>query len=232
MTYDQGSWVSNLTQVNLDRGSADRREIKSDFEYFNNTYFDHPQYMEVNGKKPVYIFGTKVIEGDIGGTLREIREISNEKGNQLYIIGDELDLALRSSGGWVKERIDDMKIFDGVSAFTLLYNDYEGDFQQFVRDHEELYSKLDGTLPTDLIPYVQAGNNDRKIRPQLKNPTLEKDSDAFRDFCQVAQDYTEQGLNMVFVTSFNEWHEDNQIEPAKEYGFKYLEIIKNVLAGD
>jgi hypothetical protein len=41
-------------------------------------------------------------------------------------------------------------------------------------------------------------------------------------------------LRMILVTSFNEWHEDQQIEPAIDYKddpFIYLQVIRDNLVG-
>lgn len=94
----------------------------------------------------------------------------------------------------------------------------------------EVFSKLNKEAPTDLIPYVQPGYNDRKIRPQRKNPILKRDPEIFKEFCKGAKKNIEEDINMIFITSWNEWNESSQVEPAKEYGFDYLDVIKETLA--
>ena len=72
------------------------------------------------------------------------------------------------------------------------------------------------------VPSVGPGYVDTRIRPWNGEATRKRlQGRYFRQSCQAALD---AGVKLISVTSFNEWHEGSQIEPAipKEIdGFKY-----------
>jgi glycoprotein endo-alpha-1,2-mannosidase len=74
------------------------------------------------------------------------------------------------------------------------------------------------------IPCVGPGYNDERIRPENAVNTQSRDNGKYYD------DYWKKAIaikpSAVAITSFNEWHEGTQIEPAKPYktkGFTYLD---------
>ncbi|MBS3789084.1 glycoside hydrolase family 99-like domain-containing protein [Candidatus Bipolaricaulota bacterium] len=222
-------WGGKVGKVDFNKNYY-RKKFKSDFKYFNQEYFDHPQYLEIKGKKPVFLWGSKVMSGDLASVFKDVRELSGKYANDLYLIGTEMGFGLVKEKPWVKKRIKQMEIFDAISSYTQLYHDFKGDYESFVGKHKGLFRELNRKVPVDFIPYVQPGNNASKSKPKI--PVLKRDPDIFREFCQTAKENVEEGLNIIFISSWNEWPEGHQVEPAKEYGFKYLEIIKNTLAGN
>jgi len=68
------------------------------------------------------------------------------------------------------------------------------------------------------IPSVGPGYNDNRIRPWNKKNT--KDREKGRYYDRFFEDAINCKLDWIAVTSFNEWHEGTQIEPAQSYQFK------------
>lgn len=55
--------------------------------------------------------------------------------------------------------------------------------------------------------------------------------DLFKSQLDLALSLLDPKLNMVMITSWNEWHEDTSIEPAQEYNFDYLDALQSKLNG-
>lgn len=106
------------------------------------------------------------------------------------------------------------------------------DFTDSQADHEDFLDKVDQRYRVwqqrvvNIIPNVIPGYND-SIRAQGQPRYLPRDVDFFEDYWDIAHSYLEpaRSWNMVMITSFNEWHEGTQIEPADEYGLDYLRIV-------
>jgi glycoprotein endo-alpha-1,2-mannosidase len=73
-------------------------------------------------------------------------------------------------------------------------------------------------LHLKFIPSVGPGYNDNRIRPWNKKNT--KDREKGRYYDRLFEDALSCNLEWIGVTSFNEWHEGTQIEPAQSYQFK------------
>lgn len=79
-----------------------------------------------------------------------------------------------------------------------------------------LKSFADG-LHLKFIPSVGPGYNDNRIRPWNKKNTKDRAKGAYYDrFFEAA---VTSNLDWIGVTSFNEWHEGTQLEPAQPYKF-------------
>jgi S-formylglutathione hydrolase FrmB len=63
------------------------------------------------------------------------------------------------------------------------------------------------------------------------NKTLPGTPDQFRQMIKTVQSLPGEAMSkdvrkLIFVTSFNEWWEGTTVEPAKEYGHTYLDVIR------
>jgi hypothetical protein len=121
--------------------------------------------------------------------------------------------------------------------------------------HQARWKALADSVGTDYAPAVTPGFNDKAVR-EGHNPVsrqLTQDDEfgsLFRAMLQGAKPLTDSDLgHMILVTSWNEWHEDTQIEPVEDapqtstddsdsgtaltrglayegYGFRYLDILR------
>ena len=118
------------------------------------------------------------------------------------------------------------------------------------------WKSLADTYSTDFIPAISPGYNDRTVRlgadhaacsRKLNNETYE-----FGTLFSGMIDRLEPGVEMVMVNSWNEWHEDTQIEPTtvaaptnvddsitgdtytegvyyEGYGLRYLDLLRDTI---
>ena len=225
----------------------DLHRLVGDMEYVCTTrdYFSHPQYYKIDGRPVMVFYLTRAMER--AGKLSEMIQVIRDACPDVYIIGDQV------WGEAPDEALDDL---DAVTNYDIYGNmgkpTYAG--QEKV---DEYYQKAAGWKihanehNTSFIPSVSPGYNDRGIRIQNDNPPLSRrlteDSPEGSLFAAQLVQATElldpTANNFLLVNSFNEWHEDTQIEPVDGkpstqpqelaqgveyvgYGTLYLDILR------
>jgi glycoprotein endo-alpha-1,2-mannosidase len=244
----------NLTSAKVDTMIAD-------FKYLAKTYFVHPSYLTVDQNRPVvFIYVTRALNpvSSVQQMASAIRAAMVDAGWSVYLIGDEY-YALTPPN---PTRI---AIWDGIFGYDVYlrfsgYSDDNGYLALHRTRHDE-YQATAQQLGVDFVASLMPGFNDRAVRRVCaNNPALARRTSAaaqegsmFRSFLRdIALPHAlNSKLKMLHITSFNEWHEDTQIEPSvitaptttsptgtqytqgliyEGYGALYLDIIRNEIA--
>ena len=246
-----------------------------DVKYIAKTYFDHPNYMRIDGRpvlflyvtrnfydqwQPSWLFGPSELE-EI--TTRMRQAAMENGGHDLYIVGDQVwgDAPIMIMG----EEYEPFTLLDAVTNYDVYgsiaaqdgYAGLEG-----VNDLMSRYAdwKEDANLGgCAFIPGIAPGYNDRTVRTgnsALSRKLYEgaEEGSLFRTSLEKSLELTDQSTgNLIMITSWNEWHEDTQIEPVvigqpkdpplgttcynepcdegleyDAYGELYLDIVRNV----
>jgi len=238
--------------------SPDYSNLVPDFEYLATNFFSDPNYLRLDGRPVVFIYLTRVyFRGQGDEALSSLRSAFPD----LYIVADDVFGRYYSS-------VDASK-WDAVTAYdvygqslggygsTQAAIDYLGQIQYDARTAANLAG-------VGFIPFSTPGFNDKAVRPGHRvapryfedNPASEG-GDVFRAILRdTAVPHVDPlASNILMVTSFNEWHEDTQIEPTSglgtstskdvsasgieytqgyvytDYGGLYLDILRQETAG-
>jgi glycoprotein endo-alpha-1,2-mannosidase len=153
--------------------------------------------------------------------VSSIRTAMSDAGFHVYLVGDEY-YPLNSpdparSANW--DAIFGYNPYAGIAG----YSDDNG----FLALQTAMYQKYQAVaqqLGVDFIPSVVPGFNDRAVRRTCaNNPALARRTSAnaaegsiFTSFLKdLALPYANTSqLKMIHITTFNEWHEDTEIEPS------------------
>ena len=226
-----------------------------DFDYLADNYFNLPQYFKINGKPVVYIYNVSSFR-NISQYFDRLKEKMENRGIKLFLIADvvcwagakitkhNLSFLWNTSPSQVFKTISRAigrlslkkyendfslsKYFQGISGYNMYSQNRTAGFLENI---DALYKKFkDYAKNYNLIfiPNIMPGYDDRKSR-DLKRLTIDRDDGEFyRRFIEIAKKHTDSSFPVVFITSFNEWHEGTEIEPSKEYGQKYIELTKTI----
>lgn len=197
--------------------NPDYSELLPDFTYLSTHYFDQPHYLRIDGRPVVFIYLTRVYFRDRGDqALADLRAAFPT----LYIVADDVFGLNYKSSHAVK--------WDAVTAY-----DVYGQTMQAFGSTQAALSRLDAILNdakaaansvnVGLIPFACPGFNDRAVRSghvgaprYFQDDPQSVEGDFFRSMLRnvVVPQADPLAKNMLMITSFNEWHEDTQIEPT------------------
>ena len=237
--------------------------IVSDFQYLAAHYFSHPSYLKV-GRRPVVFFYAALQLTPISAAqqmVASLRQAMSAAGFDVYLIGDEYYALVPPD----PTRIANWDAIFGYNVYVS-YAGYSDDNGYFAL-HSAMYSQYQAVaqqLGVDFIPSITPGDNDRAVRRICAdNPALARRTSAtapegsmFANFLNLSLPYASNSqLKMIHITSFNEWHEDTQIEPSavtapttidtsptglqytqglvyEGYGTTYLDILRSGIAAN
>jgi glycoprotein endo-alpha-1,2-mannosidase len=195
------------------------RNIRSDFTYMANNYFNDPHYFKINNKPVVVIYLSRVLDdqGIIDSCVALMRQAARDNGFEMYLIGDHAygdpNTAPTHFGS-----LDAITNYDVYGCVGIRYAGMSA-VQRFSY-YQHMWHALAAGRGVDFIPAVSPGFNDHAVRAGHVPLCRRLDSSSaegslFREEIRWIKGECSQELgNLIFVNSWNEWHEDSQIEPV------------------
>ncbi len=197
--------------------------LMSDFQYLGANIFNNPNYMRIDGRPVVVMYlSREYFKTQAGWTaLENVRSMMQTNyGYDPYIIGDHFFNTMAPGAQY----LDAVTTFD---VYGQVFNGKPTSIAQ-VNKLEDIYDAAQDqadALGVDFIPGVSAGYNDRAVRlgntasPRyIEGPGYGPDAQGstLREILErAAVPHLDADLNnLIMVNSFNEWHEDTQIEPT------------------
>ena len=230
----------------------DVSNISSDIAHMSANYFAHPNYLRIDGRPVLFVYLTRVLSrnGILNEVIALMRRTAKTAGYDLYIVGDQVfGQPTNSSALSLLNAVTNYDVYGSMGA-----QGYAG--QPAVDAYYAAQAKwkaLANEAGTAFIPAATPGFNDKGVRgghPAVsRRLTLSSEHGTlFRAMLQQAINHTENATgDMLLITSWNEWHEDTQIEPVVEsapttsdvgdgaysegldyegYGERYLNILR------
>jgi len=237
---------------------TDLSNVESDIEYMADNYFDHPNYFRIDGKPVLFVYLTRVLSGKglLDETIDLMRSAAAGKGYELFIVGDQVF-------GQPPGSIDQISLLDAITNYDV-YGSSGARMYAGQAGVDSYYEAQEGwrtkahAAGKGFIPATSPGFNDTGVRdghtPLSRKLTAgDEFGSLFRAMLEHAVTLTDrESGNLFVVTSWNEWHEDTQIEPVaaaaptseddsdsgeaytagmeyEGYGTLYLDILKEFM---
>ena len=238
-----------------------------------DAFFDHPSYLRIAGRPVIVLYLTRTLTGQYAEAVAGFRERAGRMGFDPYIIGDEIfwKVSPLLDPGTIPHPLTDrpqpgrMGCFDAITAYNMYENGNTtqrgyGAKSTFVADVADCFRRFREAAGTeiDFVPSVIPGYNDRGVRrvadhyviPRQWTPDGPEGSFLAESFERLAFPFIDPDINMILVTSWNEWNEDTAVEPLDPsppvtrdrsrsgtaftqgyrytgYGTTYLEVIRD-----
>ena len=199
--------------------------VESDIEYMCKTYFDHPNYYRVDGRPVLFLYLTRKLEttGKMEEVVLIMRSVAEFWGHDIYLVGDHVFETAPSD----VETFLPFLYLDAVTNYDVYgsmgVTGYVGqDAVDSYYDNQHLWRQEARLKKCGFIPAVSPGYNDRGVRLEADHAPLSRrltsnssEGSLFEAALRRARYLVDDTVgNLLLVNSFNEWHEDTQIEPA------------------
>lgn len=192
------------------------------FEELKEFLFRHPAYMKFAGKPLLSMFWTGVYDGD----RHVLRSLRNHFHNITVLVASSLRLYDARS-----ERNLTQRLFHGWSLFSPLEL---GSSDQWEAIWETVYENNDsGSMGLRCLT-ISPGYDDRHLDAASRkgNTYRHISRDGGKTYARMidfALNVTKRP-DLVFISTFNEFHECSYIEPSTNTGMKYLEMTKDFIS--
>jgi len=221
--------------INLD-DSERVNKLVSDFKYAARTYFTQPNQLKINGRPVTYLWAIRNTKGNFRAAMTKLRRaVKAVCGSDPYIIGDEL--SYQSPPDLVRT-----PHLDAVMPYVMLKIENPIRNYKIEETIDDIASQYKGArlvcadLGIKFIPTGFAGFNavgapwcyDKLGK--LTTPVVARSVSGFKSFVQKAKGAIDPDLRMFLLTTWSEWNEGTNLEPAKEFGLRYLNVVKSELA--
>lgn len=195
------------------------------FDHLSSAYFNQPNYLRVDGRPVVIMYVVRDLT-NAAPYFELLRERMKKKGFNPYLIADVLywDSPLSFDQTLLKAH------FDGLTAYNM-YALAESSRSNFLALVEQQFRQSDiwaRSIGLRLVPNVMPGYDDTSLRGKGR-PVLGRDGGVYySNNWRIASQFVDSQQPMLFVTSFNEWHEGTEIEPSLEHGNAYLRLSREL----
>ena len=177
-------------------------EFKAHLEYISINYSEHPAFYKLNDKPFYYLYNSYKLNYQKWQSLLHADSVSSIRTTPL----DGIFISL-----WTL-RLDGE--FALVSGFDGVYTYYATDGFHFGSTTSNWQKMSEFAQENDLIfiPCVGPGYTDTRIRPWNEKNIRKRDDGKYYE--RMFINAITANPDFIGITSFNEWHEGTQIEPA------------------
>ncbi len=219
-------------------GSFSEADLLAVVDYWIVQYFRRSEYFTIDGKPVVIIFSPDLLRKDmgtaaVGAAIRLMRArvvAAGLSGLFLIAVGqsDGADLsALRAEG------------YDATTGYnyppagmpdkTALRAPYDS----AVDGYERIWNGIAGAGLLDYVPVTEPGWDARPWQGETALVRTGRHPEKFRRMLERARAFTDRhpvagGKKLVLVEAWNEYGEGAAVEPHREWGFGYLDAIREV----
>lgn len=202
--------------------------------FWITNYFNRPEYYRIQGKPVIIIFSPYNFRADLGvdGTrqaFNAMREECRQAGlDGLYIV------ACVSGPREVEDEGYDAVTCYNWAGLGLIGPEKLGPFSALIEGYRRQWEMF---VEQSRLPIMLPLSGGWDSRPWHGNGAMVRHGrtpDLFRRHLQEARDMLEgcadktKLLPAVIIEAWNEWGEGSYIEPHKEYGFGYLDAVRDV----
>lgn len=205
------------------------------WEHIVKRFASHPSYLTVGNKPVIFVYATRHVLGEVSRRVTQARlHVKAVTGKEVFLVADEAffnvlttgrtKALMRSEGDPEWSRII---AFDAITA----YNPYdsmrrehagEAGALHFIDDVSRIYARyraIAATAGERFIPGVLPGYNDRGVRLGAGHFVIPRTFDDGTSFFvlmlrRAGLSLMDRFVPMITVTSWNEWNEGTNIEPA------------------
>ncbi len=218
-------------------GTSSRDDCQAVARHWIQNYFRRPEYLQIEGKPVVIIFSTDRLSADLGSVeVKKSLEVMREECRQAGLPGLYL-MACVADGGQARQAASEG--YDAVTAYTwpglgIRDDSLVAPFESLLEGYRNHWRNIAEASPIPLGLPVCGGwdsrpwHGDNNLVRYGRTPALFQrhlsDAKTFLDSLPADAPLRK----FLLIEAWNEWGEGAYIEPQAEFGFGYLDAIRNV----
>jgi hypothetical protein len=217
--------------------------IVEDMKTLKELFFTRDNYLKINGKPVVYFYASGSLNGNVSGFVEDIKREVN-----IFIISDyahpwaaSSSFTINNTGGWIEEcdergncfLINYAVNYDAWTTwaagwYTPVLEPVEENYPKFLDEGYRVWSKLALKYNKTFVPSIIPGFINLR---DPDSPKLPRKPEMFKAMVLTALKYSISGAGekVIKIDTYNEFGEATGIEPTREEGFAYLEVLRSVL---
>ena len=214
-------------------GIADEKDLTENLmPYWIGKFFKRDNYLKIDNKPVLFVYRPEVVSSDLGSDENAkhafdlMRECCKKAGfDGLYILGE-----YRGTDARVLQRYKNLGLDYTFAYCWPVHNSPPPSVAIDVQmDYIRRTQEMRNIIP-QVVTLSQAwsGWSDEgsiwKIPPKDFETLLRKG----KDFIEKNMPENELGSKLLILDNWNEWSEGHYIAPYREYGFGYLDAVRNV----
>ena len=216
--------------------TSSRADCVAVTRYWIENYFRRPEYLRIDGKPVVVIFSTDRLTSDLGsakvkeafGAMRAECEQAGLAG--LFIMANIADAGQAQAAA--------AEGYDAVTGYNwpglgLATDEQSGPYQTLLEGYRRNWLHILDQSPIPLALPISGGWDSRPWHGDNNLVRYDRTPELFRRHLADARRTIEErapnrALRAVLIEAWNEWGEGSYIEPHREFGFGYLDAIREV----
>ena len=212
IAHEKDFWVAIYFETLTDHGPRPESEIYTWLANVIASYRDHPAYLKVNGKPLIVVWASG--EVPLGTWERIFTRLHKEGLDGVYLA--------------MGYGLDNLTVFDGLHEYGVFnISNLDQVFKNTSRGVHNYGLLSEGEGAKIWAATVQPGYDERLI-PGRTGLFQERENGAiYRSTFEAA---LQSSPDWIYITSWNEWWENTQIEPSELYGDLYLKITRQYVA--
>lgn len=213
--------------------------------YIASEYFDHPSYLRLQNKPTLFVYHAHVLYDKLGRKRFNsfLEELRGQVPGAVYLVGDLVNADWFS----FKENVFLTRRFEAVTSYNMPtlgkgYSRNENNKLSVVAPYSTLvdgyieqaerWSQFASSLNRSFIPPLLTGFSNRTMYDSGYDDWLVQrynyNAEEFARMAWGVKRFIDPQLGLVVVGAWNEFQEGAVLEPTFEFGFSYLEIVKEV----
>ena len=238
--------ASSHAQSVIWQAGVDLKEFKRACTRLVERYLGHPFYYTIDGKPVLSIYDlANLIEG-LGGFEASAEAIAwlQEEARRQGLPGIHLQCTgrRRLTGAITGIEGDDAtvdgRIIESLGLESITHYQWihiaraEGDYHQWGERATKEWDRCTEEYSIPYFPHVSVGwDNNPRFKSYRDPVVVNNPPEKFKGFLQKAKGFVdshELPAPLVTINSWNEWTESSYLLPDKEYGYGYLEAVRDV----
>ena len=221
-------------------GSHSESDMMAVTKYWIDNYFKRPNYLKLNGKNVMVIFNPSGIVGDMGveathSAFDKMKKMCEDSGvGGLYMVACTSPNADRT-------KMLEKAGFDAFSGYNYPNAGDKGQnvapYEWMVDGYKDIWNLMDSDATVPYIPICEAGWDSRPWAGPSARVRTGKTPELWQKMLSNAKAYDDaagrklpEGRKLVFLEAWNEFGEGDYIEPNADFGFDFVEAVRQVFA--